>query len=73
MFLYLFQRRKIKLIIETLTWPTRVLISVFLNRLSLCSVTRICCLMISAEVIGRLALTGIGTVNEYAGLFELDP
>lgn len=31
---------------------------VFLSRLSLCSDTRICCLMISAEVIGRLGLTG---------------
>lgn len=39
------------------TWPTRVLMSVFLSLLSLCSVTLICCLMISADVRGRLGLT----------------
>lgn len=38
--------------------------SVFLSRLSLCSVTRICCLMISADVMGRLGLAGGGTVND---------
>ena len=36
---------------------------VFLRRPSLCSVTLICCLMISAEVIGRLGLDG-GAVND---------
>lgn len=40
--------------------------SVFRSRLSLPSVTLICCLMISADVIGRLGLDG-GTVNDIPG------
>lgn len=43
------------------TWPTRVLINVFRSLLSLCSVTLICCLIISAEVISRRGLN-CGTV-----------
>lgn len=50
------------------TWPTRVLMSVFLSRLSLCSVTRIWCLMISADVMGRLGLAAGGTVKDMEGL-----
>lgn len=42
--------------------------SVFLSRLSLCSVTRIWCLMISADVMGRLGLAGGGTVKDMEGL-----
>lgn len=40
---------------------------VFRSLLSLCSVTLICCLIISAEVIGRLGLPGGGTVNDMEG------
>lgn len=40
--------------------------SVFRSLLSLPSVTLICCLMISADVIGRLGLEG-GTVNDIPG------
>jgi hypothetical protein len=51
------------------TWPTRVLMIVFLNLLSLCSVTLICALIISAEVSGLRGLPEIGTVaNPMAGL-----
>ncbi|KAK6929736.1 Helicase, C-terminal [Dillenia turbinata] len=53
-----------------LTWPTRVLKRVFLSRLSLCSVTLICCLIISADVSGRLRS---GTVNAIPGLLEPKP
>ncbi|PON94818.1 hypothetical protein TorRG33x02_093310 [Trema orientale] len=49
------------------TWPTRVLMRVFRSLLSLCSVTRICCLIISADVIGRLGLPSGGTVNGIDG------
>lgn len=45
------------------TWPTRVLKRVLRNLLSSCSVTLICCLMISAAVMGRRGLKG-GTVCE---------
>lgn len=50
---------------------------VFLSLLSLCSVTLICCLIISADVIGLLGLAG-GTVNDIPGdpeleLCELEP
>ena len=40
--------------------------SVFRSRLSLPSVTLICCLIISADVIGRLGLEG-GKVNDIPG------
>jgi hypothetical protein len=40
------------------TWPTTARMSVRRSRASLCSVTRICCRMISAEVIGRRARPG---------------
>lgn len=73
-----FQRRKTQKYVLTntkliRTWPTRVLMRVFLSRLSLCSVTLICCLMISADVIGRLGLASCGTVNDNDGDIPLDP
>ncbi|KAL3634446.1 hypothetical protein CASFOL_021500 [Castilleja foliolosa] len=56
-------------VIHIRTWPTSVLMRVFLSLLSLCSVTLICCLMISADVIGRLILAPApGTVNPTLGL-----
>lgn len=41
---------------------------VFRSLLSLCSVTLICCLIISADVNGRLILPPCGTVNPILGL-----
>jgi hypothetical protein len=40
------------------TWPTTARMSVLRSRASLCSVTRICCRIISADVIGRRARPG---------------
>lgn len=40
------------------TWPMSARMSVLRRRASVCSGTRICCRMISAEVIGRLGFPG---------------
>lgn len=57
-----------KQIIHIHTWPTRVLIRVLRSLLSLRSVIRICCFIISADVKGRLGLPLCGTVNPNLGL-----
>lgn len=54
------------------TWPTRVFMSVFRKRLSLLSDTFICCLIISADVNGRLVVPRLGKGEDGPlGLFGL--